>query len=456
MSRAETNVAAIANSLRSIRGEHQRLTLFLGSRAGGLFNNKHLYMTLERFSLRDFDGLSNIERFDECYKVLSKCFSETERHDIIVGALSSLRYREEDEILAELVKAEIFETIITTNIDPLLEDACARWNMKIPEDYQVIIRGEHEESDEISKRSRPGCIIKVFGDLISLRYNTAGNELELDADKELKYFLESRLVENVLVIGYDPTWDKPLEQVFPAVGGRVWYVNEEQPLQRTHLAHILNRRNSKSLIGKQGSYSSFLKTLYSFLGESVKREIVPTPSFPLLSQPPAPDKRRTKVFISYSDNDGKYLERLHTHLKGYLRLDDENNLLDIWDATKIASGMNWKEEIKKALAGTKVAVLLLSANFLASKLIREYEIPILLEEARKKDITLLPISITSYFKYIDDIHNIPKSFAAFESLYHYSVISSASKPMEEMSLYEQEVVWAKLAERIYDILNSQE
>ncbi len=72
----ETNVEEIAEELKTRRKQGQRTTLFLGSRTGGLFGNEYLYEMLKQFSLLNFDTLSNIEKFRECYYVLSKRFKE--------------------------------------------------------------------------------------------------------------------------------------------------------------------------------------------------------------------------------------------------------------------------------------------------------------------------------------------------------------------------------------------
>src|SRR2546423_13557710 len=113
----ETNIEEIASALVTQRDLGQRTVLFLGARAGGLFRNEYFYETLKQFSLLNFDNLSNVDKFKECYYVLNKHFTETERHNILVAALATLRYREEDKFLAKLVKAGLFEVIITTNID---------------------------------------------------------------------------------------------------------------------------------------------------------------------------------------------------------------------------------------------------------------------------------------------------------------------------------------------------
>jgi len=145
----------------------------------------------------------------------------------------------------------------------------------------------------------------------------------------------------------------------------------------------------------------------------------------------ASSHNRTNVFISYSHKDAKYLLRLRTHLTVYER----NKLLDIWDDTKISGGALWHEEIEKALKQAKIAILLISADFLASKFIAENELPPLLAAAKAGGTSILPIILS------------PCGFENTE-LVKFQTMNPPSKPLTKMNGHQREDLWAKVAEII--------
>jgi len=97
--------------------------------------------------------------------------------------------------------------------------------------------------------------------------------------------------------------------------------------------------------------------------------------------------RRTNIFISYSHKDEKWLDRLKTHLISHV----DQDLIDLWDDSRIEYGQKWRDEIDKALDAAIIAIVLVSADFLASSFINKVELPRLLD--KKKGIPIVPILV---------------------------------------------------------------
>jgi hypothetical protein len=100
---------------------------------------------------------------------------------------------------------------------------------------------------------------------------------------------------------------------------------------------------------------------------------------------------RVRVFISYSRKDKKWLDKLQTALKPLIR----QETIDLWADTRIQAGERWQEEITAALSKAKVAVLLVSHDFLASDFIANEEMPFILAVAKAQGLRILWIPVTA-------------------------------------------------------------
>ncbi|MEI6703934.1 MAG: toll/interleukin-1 receptor domain-containing protein, partial [Deltaproteobacteria bacterium] len=95
----------------------------------------------------------------------------------------------------------------------------------------------------------------------------------------------------------------------------------------------------------------------------------------------------SSIFISYSHADAKQ----QADLRRFLDPLERKGLIEFWDDTKIQTGDDWKREIDRALAASRMAVLLVTQNFLKSTFISDEELPYLLAKHKNKEITLLPV-----------------------------------------------------------------
>ncbi len=145
---------------------------------------------------------------------------------------------------------------------------------------------------------------------------------------------------------------------------------------------------------------------------------------------------RTKVFVSYSHLDQEWLKRLQVHLKPLER----HGLVDRWDDTLIAAGQKWKGEIAKAIDSAAVAILLVSADFLASDFIDKDELPPLLNAAEGEGTVILPLIVS------------PCRFSETESLAQFQAVNPPSEPLIRMSKADQEQTFVSLAKRVDQLL----
>jgi TIR domain len=144
--------------------------------------------------------------------------------------------------------------------------------------------------------------------------------------------------------------------------------------------------------------------------------------------PPSTPFRRTGIFVSYSHRDRKWLNELKTMLSPLIR----DGSMQVWDDTQINTGAVWKEEIEKALASAKVAVLLVSAHFLASDFIDKNELPPLLAAARDDGLKICWIYVSA---------------ALYErtEIAKYQAAHDVKRPLNRMSPAERQGVLSKVA-----------
>lgn len=148
------------------------------------------------------------------------------------------------------------------------------------------------------------------------------------------------------------------------------------------------------------------------------------------------DHKKNLVFISYSHKDDKFLKRLQIHLNA---LKYEGVDFDVWDDTKIPAGERWYDEIKRSLLRAKVAVIMVSTDFLASDFVQKIELPLLFELAKGSELKILPI-IVKPCKYESSV------------LSEIQSINNPQKPLSRHKEDEAEDEYIRLVDRIKELL----
>jgi hypothetical protein len=198
----------------------------------------------------------------------------------------------------------------------------------------------------------------------------------------------------------------------------------------------INRINKMNLSEQQNKIFSDLRLILNDLGNASKWDTDVIEYWEtrvnLSNEPEVDTIIRNQVFISYSHVDAEWLQRFRVHLKPFER----NAQINVWDDTKIRVGQDWKQEITQALKKTKIAVLLISANFLASDFIASNELPPLLEAAEKDGAIIMPIILS------------PCGITLFSDLSRFQSVNPPSKTLEEMTKGEQERFLLRLTEEI--------
>lgn len=141
-------------------------------------------------------------------------------------------------------------------------------------------------------------------------------------------------------------------------------------------------------------------------------------------------QKRNQVFVSYSHADSDHLQRLKVHLRPLER----QSLVDVWSDTKIKAGQQWRKEIESALERAAVAILLISADFLASDFVADNELAPLLEAAQADGVKILPVILK------------PCAFTSINSLSQFQAINDPVQPLISLDESQREQIWVNLAQ----------
>jgi WD40 repeat protein len=140
---------------------------------------------------------------------------------------------------------------------------------------------------------------------------------------------------------------------------------------------------------------------------------------------------RSKVFISYSHKDTRWLNELRNFLKPL----EKQNIVTFWDDNSIKPSEKWRDEITDSIASAKIAILLVTQNFLASDFIVENELPTLLDRAEKDGLKIIWIAVRT-------------CLYAETRIKDYQAVNDPSQPLAAMSPAKREKTLIRIASQI--------
>jgi len=146
----------------------------------------------------------------------------------------------------------------------------------------------------------------------------------------------------------------------------------------------------------------------------------------------APKVNVTKpVFISYSHKDAAWLQKF----KKFLKPLEERELIHVWDDTEIRPGQDWLMEINKALESARVAVFLVTQNYLSSPFIRSHELPLLVDAARDRGCVIFWIAVST----------ASLDGTVFERI---QAANSPENPLDQLPVREQKKIFSEMSRKM--------
>ena len=140
---------------------------------------------------------------------------------------------------------------------------------------------------------------------------------------------------------------------------------------------------------------------------------------------------RDQVFISYSRKNRDILDRIVTHFEAAKNIGVN---LNIWEDSKISAGDDWQNEIRQNLSRCKVAILLVSTDFLASDFIKKKELPHIINALHNKELTLLSVILD------------PCRFNSHPILSKFQSINPPEQQLSQLNEHDKAIYYEKLVD----------
>lgn len=148
---------------------------------------------------------------------------------------------------------------------------------------------------------------------------------------------------------------------------------------------------------------------------------------------------RHQIFISYSHKDQHWFEKLQLMLAPV----EAFHGIKVWDDKEIMPGTYWQDAIRNALSQTRIAICLVSQNFINSSYITSYELKYFIEEATKQKVRIFPIAISR----VEDAENPLKEI---------QFVNDPAYPFDELDNENQHAILSNMVVQLIEFMRSPE
>jgi S1-C subfamily serine protease len=220
--------------------------------------------------VEDFQGFSDFIKprtAEERYLHLSGFLQTQKPSEVTPG------YR----ALAALCAENYFDLILTTNFDPLLEDALAAarlWR----KDYLLVVNGivRPERIELVLKEQSPRVkIVKLHGDLFHRYMAWTIEEMESFVEEIKPQLMPNLHGRNILIVGYSLN-DAPVRRLVVEAGGEqstIWYVHPEKVPES-----LQTNERVRAVVGPEGKFEQLFTGLAKALEVKTGAESIPQPA----------------------------------------------------------------------------------------------------------------------------------------------------------------------------------
>jgi len=406
-----STIAYIASFLQMSRAQGQKAVLILGSRTGALFRSAEFYDTMKQYALPSFDEQTLTQKFGTCYQLLTNELSSQEQDkqaplfpyfdeqkiDAILSlALSKINISSADINLAHLIRLRFFDTVISTNVDDMLELAMENLEMEQGRDFYIY---DPDVDAEVLKHTQqfPSHIMKVFGNFSLNNYKIKQRHNYLSYKQPLVNWLQDVQQHHLFVVGLDPFWDAEIFRMLSMSNEAFWSVDEKVPGKQAESHQTATMRVIWYVHAKEGSYEYFFRVLHEECSKHSATAInvnqpehLPKKSESVLEKNQNGAEKPLEIYVSYAKADDASVTEVVIKLA---KLRQEKRIL-IWSKQDILPGNETMTEVHSHLESAAIILLLVSEKFIDSKN-ADIEVERAMERHRNKTARVIPIILES-------------------------------------------------------------